>query len=115
MEWIAFELQPEPGKEHFSHQQPGYNPNAFAPGQETQVYAEKMMRYYGHKPWYPPFNQQDAQRRQKILKRQREYGFSDRYEGADAEESVQHIDHINSLRPKHPGYYHNLLDPHFKN
>ena len=113
MEWTEFELEPPPGKEHFAHHTPGYNPSAFAPGQTDQVTTEAKMRQYGHKPWYPPFNKQDLQRQQKILKREREHGRSEVDEKADAKESLQHIVYINSLRPKPLGYWHTLLGNSF--
>lgn len=49
-----------------------YNPNILPPSFSDQLVAERVMRMYGHKPYYAPINTHDAERRDTILKRYRD-------------------------------------------
>lgn len=98
MEWIKYEVTQKPrgGPRHppLDHEKPGYNPNILPPSFSDQLIAERKMRMYGHKPCYAPANKHDALRRQNILKRYRDYGYTN--------EEVDHLrirkEFIESLR-----------------
>ena len=81
MEWIKYEVTQKPrgGPRHppLDHEKPGYNPNILPPSFSDQLIAETFMRRYGHKPCYAPANEHDALRRQNILKRYRDCGYTD--------------------------------------
>ena len=107
MEWSEYEvIQKAVGFRQIplDHEIPGYNPNISPPSFSDQLIAERTMRYYGHKPGYAPVNEDDASRRQNILKRYRDDGYA----SDDLDHRVIKKEFIKSLRICQPGMYQEL-------
>ena len=110
MEWRKHEvIQKAVGtrKIPLDHEIPGYNPNISTPSFFDQLIAERKMRMYGHKPGYAPVNEDDASRRQNILKRYRDKGYK-AYDSDDLDHQVLKKAFIKSLRICQPDMYKDL-------